>query len=536
MIIPRPAEYTALSGEFVLGPALNLLAGPGAGRAAELLAEYLGTDRERSAVGAPIIMRVDAAAHDHPHGYDLLVEPEQVTLAAPTEAGLFNGVQTLRQLLPPAMLAPSQGAPYARAARDAPAVRDAWRWPACRVHDAPRLAWRGMMLDTARHFMPIGFLHRLVDELALHKLNILHLHLTDDQGWRIPIEGLPLLTEIGALRAESMVGRAGSGLFDGVPHGGYYTRQELAAMVHHAAARGVTIVPEIGMPSHTRAALAAYPEIGNRPDTRLPVWTSWGISEEILGVHDRALDFCRQVLADVATIFPSPYIHIGGDECRTTQWAASPDARRRAAESGLPDTSHLLSWFLQQMHGFLAGHGRRTVCWNDGIGGGELDPDIVATAWLKPEHAAEAIARGHQVIVAPHEHTYLDYRQTDHPGEPPSPDDRVLTLADAYAFDPLPLGQLGVDPDSGRPGVLGTQAQLWTECAPTPEVARHLIYPRLCALAEGAWSDEHRDPADFTTRLRHHLRRLAAVGALPESRPEGWDDGVAGHSTGASAG
>ncbi|NUP50900.1 MAG: beta-N-acetylhexosaminidase, partial [Catenulispora sp.] len=529
MIIPRPAEFTALPGEFVLGPALNLLAGPGTQRAADLLAGYLGTGRDRAAAGPAVILRLDPAAHGHRHGYDLLVEPDQVTLAAPSEAGLFNGVQTLRQLLPPQALDPAS------------AAGDAWRWPACRVRDAPRLAWRGMMLDTARHFLPIGFLHRFVDELALHKMNVLHLHLTDDQGWRIEIDGLPLLTEIGSVRTESMVGRAGSTVFDGVPHGGYYTRRELAELVAHAAARGVTIVPEIGMPSHTRAALAAYPHLGNRPRTRLPVWTSWGVSEDILGVHDAALEFCRQVLSDVMTVFPSRAVHIGGDECRTAQWAASPAARRRAAELGLSDVSQLLGWFLAQMHAHLADHGRRAVCWNDGVGNDALDAGMVTTAWLKPEHAAEAIARGHQVIAAPHDHTYLDYRQTDHPGEPPSPDDRFLTLADAYAFDPLPLGQHALDPaalddGSGGAGVLGTQAQLWTECAPTPEVVRHLIYPRLCALAEGAWSDGRRDPADFGARLRHHLRRLAAVGALPEGRPQGWDDGVSGGGGGAGAG
>jgi hexosaminidase len=181
------------------------------------------------------------------------------------------------------------------------------------------------------------------------------------------------------------------------------------------------------------------------------------------------------------------------------------------------------------MHAFLAEHGRRAVCWNDGVDG--LDPGIAATAWLKPEHAAEAIARGHQVIVAPHEHTYLDYRQTGHPDEPPSADDRVLTLADAYSFDPLPdglsaLGVAALVDGSGGAGVLGTQAQLWTESAPTTEVVRHLLYPRLCALAEGAWSDERRDPADFAARLEQHLLRLAALGALPSARPNGWDPGA----------
>ena len=538
MIIPRPAEYTAGPGRFVLPAALNLTAGPGAGRAADLLASYLGPGRPRSHTGPAVALRLDPGAHDHPHGYDLRIEPGAVRLAAPAEAGLFNGVQTLRQLLPAQALA----ATSAPAAAASPASADVWWWPACHVRDAPRLAWRGLMLDVARHFMPIEFLHRLVDEIALHKLNILHLHLTDDQGWRVEIDGLPRLTAIGATRTESMVGRAGSTLFDGTPHTGHYTRRQLAALVDHAAARGVTIVPEIGMPSHTRAAIAAYPQLGNRPETTLPVWTSWGISEDILGVHDQALDFCRHVLADIMTLFPSRTIHIGGDECRTTQWETSPQARERAARAGLPGVSGLLGWFLSQMHRFLADHGRRAVCWNDGVGVGGLDRGVVATAWLKPEHATEAVARGHQVIMAPHEYTYLDYRQSGHPGEPPSPDDRVLTLADAYSFDPLPGGLSAVgaavvgaagaagaaagDDFGGGPGVLGTQAQLWTECAPTTQVVRHLLYPRLCALAEGAWSDERRDPADFARRLRQHLPRLEARRALPAARPQGWGEGV----------
>ena len=523
MIIPRPVEYTALPGEFVLPAALHLAVGPGAEHAADLLADYLGPDRARVDSGPFIALRLNRNAHDHPLGYDLHIQPQQVTLTAAAENGLFNGVQTLRQLLPPQALV-RRGAPAG-----------VWRWPACHVRDAPRLPWRGVMLDVARHWMPIEFLHQFVDEIALHKLNILHLHLTDDQGWRVEIDGLPLLTEIGSHRPESMVGRAGSTVFDGTPHSGYYTRAQLTVLVEYAARRGVTVVPEIGMPGHARAAVAAYPAIGNHPRRPLPVWTSWGISEDSLGVHDQALDFCRQVLSEIIDIFPSHHIHIGGDECPTIQWTTAPTALDRAAQLGLSDTSQLLGWFLRQMHQYLADRSRRAVCWNDSVAIGDLDPAMVATAWLKPEHATEAVARGHQVIMAPHERTYLDYRQSNHPGEPPAPDDRVLTLAAAYSFNPLPDGLTAVGPaalESGRggPGILGTQAQIWTECAPTPEVVRHLAYPRLCALAEGAWSDHHRDFAEFTNRLRHHMQRLHAIGALPAARPPGWADAVSAAS------
>ncbi len=517
-LIPRPSVLVPRPGRFAIPAALNLEAGPGTERAADLLAGYLA--RPRCAEGPPIRLHLaptadaDLPSAAQAESYALDISADQVTVTAAREAGLFHAVQTLRQLLP-------------ADARDA-------SWPCLSIHDAPRLPWRGALIDVARHFMPLDFLYRFTDLLALHKLNVLHLHLTDDQGWRFEIDGLPLLTDIGAWRAESMIGPAGSTRFDGVSHGGYYTQAQLRALVRYADARGVRVVPEIGMPGHARAALAAYPHLGNNPANRLPVWTSWGICEDIFGVHDEALDVCRTVLGQAMDVFPDRYIHIGGDECPTTQWTTNEVAKRRTAELGLGSPAELHGWFLRQMADFLTGHGRRCVSWDETGHGpdAQLPRDIALCAWRDPGHGVQAVRRGHQVIMAPHLSTYFDYPQRDHPDEPLGHPNGVTTLEDVYRFEPL-AGDLPVaDPhDGARPGVLGTQAQLWTEFASTPQHVEYLAFPRLCALAEVAWTHPqansptgtpthtHTDahplsPAytDFTTRLAQHLTLLRRLG------------------------
>jgi hexosaminidase len=508
VIIPRPTELALHPGRFVIGPDLHLDAGPGTEQPAELLAGYLGRGRVRSAVGPRIELSLSPAAPDSVgnQGYTLRIRPELVTLASPGVAGLLNGVQTLRQLLPPAALDP------------AAARAEDWWWPCVDVRDQPRLAWRGALLDVARHFFPLEFLYRFVDEMALHKLNVFQLHLNDDQGWRMEIDGLPRLTEVGAWRSESALGPGLEMPGNGTPHGGYYTQAELRGLVSYARLRGISVVPEITMPGHARAVLAAYPELGNHPERTLPVWTNWGISEDILAVSDQALDFCRQVLTQTMDVFPSRYVHIGGDECPTVQWQRSPQARARAEQLGLGSPAELHGWFLRQMQEFLARHGRRAIAWDEtGYAAADALPsDLVLSAWRDPDHGALAVIRGHQVVMGPHLSTYFDYPQSDAPWEPQGQPGGTVTLADVYAYDPLagslPTADPGAEP---RPGVLGTQAHLWTEYAPTPEHVTYLTYPRLCALAEVAWSSGPRDFDEFRVRLAHHRRRLGALGVAP---------------------
>ncbi|MFE0462510.1 beta-N-acetylhexosaminidase [Kitasatospora sp. NPDC058965] len=499
-LVPRPNDLTALPGRFVIPPALRLETGPGAEPAAALLADYLGPGRPRTETGPPIRLELDPAQQLAlgPEGYRLEVRPQRVVLTAAAPHGLLNAVQTLRQLLPPAALVP------------ATAPADAWWWPCVSIRDRPRLRWRGFLLDVARHFVPLDYLYRTVDRMALHRLNVLHLHLTDDQGWRIEIDGWPRLTEVGAWRSDPV-------------HGGYYTARELRGLVDHAAARGITVVPEIEMPGHARAALAAYPQLGNRPEQRLDVWNRWGVSADIFAVDDRTLDFCRQVLDATLEVFPARHVHLGGDECPTTAWETSPAARRRSAELGLPGVAGLHGWFLARMHEHLSARGRRTMSWDEtGHSPGRLPPGIALTAWREAAHGAAAVARGHQVVMAPHTATYFDYPQRDSPDEPAGQPGGTVTLEQVHAFDPLAGGLRAVDPGDDGAGVLGAQAALWTEYVPTTAHADYLTYPRLCAFAETAWAAGRIPFADFLARLRPHRERLAALGvatAVPVGSP-----------------
>jgi hexosaminidase len=496
MLIPRPTSLTPAPGRFRLSAAPRVAAlDPGAERPTMLLAGYLGGKVTHPDQDPEILLEATGAPGPA-ESYRLEITPESARLSAPAEAGLFHGVQSLRQLLAP----------------------DPFSAPCLTIEDAPLLPWRGLMIDVARHFLPLEFLYELVDDLALVKLNVLHLHLTDDQGWRIEIDGLPRLTEVGAWRDESMIGPAGSERFDGVPHGGFYTRAELAALVRHAADRGVRIVPELEMPGHARAALAAYPELGVH-GKRLPVWSSWGVCEDIFGVHDRALDFCREVLGQIVDIFPDRYVHLGGDECPTVQWESDAYSQRKAATLGLPSPAALHGWFLGRMRDFLADQGRRAIGWDTGaLAVKNAQPaGLVLAAWLNPADAVRSIASGHQVLLTPHQSTFFDYPQRDDPNEPQGQPGLVTTLEDAYAFDPLGVGDelRVVDPFAdgvAEPGVLGAQAQLWTEFLPTAAAVRYAAFPRLHAFAEAVWSDGPREFADFRARLERLDPRLAGLG------------------------
>ncbi|MEV5609022.1 beta-N-acetylhexosaminidase [Streptomyces sp. NPDC052225] len=493
-LVPLPTQLSYRPGHFTLHTGTTVRVSPGAEPAAALLRTLL-----RPATGlslphspdAPFVLALDPQLGGlGEEGYGLTVAPDAVLLRAAHVDGLLRGVQTLRQLLPVEALLST-----AQAGVD-------WRLPCVEITDVPQRPWRGFMLDVARHFQPVSLLRRYVDLLALHKLNVLHLHLTDDQGWRMPVAAYPRLTEVGGRRAASMVGPAGSSLFDGAPHEGAYTARELKDLVAYAAARGVRVVPEIEMPGHARAALAAYPELGNVPGRTLDVWTRWGVCETVLGVHDPVLEFCRTVLGEVLDVFPSPYVHVGGDECPTTEWAASPAARARAAAEGLADTAALRTWFLGRIGDFLIEQGRTPAAWAET--GEGLPPEFLVMTWRDPEHTRIALKRGHAVVSGHYRATYLDYAQSYAPGTPQAQPGPVVDLRAVHDHDPASSPE-----DAGQ--LLGMQAQLWTEFAPTAEHVDFLAFPRLCALADRAW---HGDPSwpDFRVRVTEHIGRLAALG------------------------
>ncbi|WP_225824047.1 beta-N-acetylhexosaminidase [Streptomyces naphthomycinicus] len=493
-LIPLPTRVAFRPGHFTLDATTTLrvphAAAPAAALLRTLLAPATGLPLPASPDG-PFVFTLDPRLSGlGEEGYGLTVSPEAIVLRAAHPTGLLHGIQTVRQLLPPEALAPE------------PQPGVTWQLPCVEITDVPRHAWRGFLLDVARHFQPMSQVRRYVDLMALHKLNVLQLHLTDDQGWRMPIAAYPRLTEVGGRRAESMVGPAGSRVFDGVPHEGAYTRRELTELVAYAAARGITVVPEIDMPGHMRAALAAYPEFGNFPGRRLDVWTHWGVCETVLGVQEPAFGFVRTVLDEVLDVFPSPHVHIGGDECPTTEWAASPVARSRAAAEGLADTAALHGWFLGRVGGHLIERGRIPTAWAET--GEGLPARFTLLTWRDPEHTRIALKRGHDVISAQHQATYLDYAQSARPEEPQGQPGGVVDLRAVHAHTP--------PDDTDVPGrVLGVQAQVWTEFAPGADHIDYLAFPRLCALADRAWHGSPSWPG-FRGRLATHVARLAALG------------------------
>ncbi|UJW31461.1 beta-N-acetylhexosaminidase [Saccharothrix sp. AJ9571] len=437
---------------------------------------------------APGVSTVDTVTHRDDaglpaEGYRLEITPDAITLTASAAAGRFYGMETLRQLRGPSAF---------RAAGSAPG-----EVPCGVVVDHPRFSWRGCLLDVARNFRTKAEVLRFVDLLAAHKLNVLHFHLTDDQGWRVEIPGFPRLTSVGAWRHESMVGRHDGPERDGRPHGGFYTVEDLREIVAYAAERHITVVPEIDVPGHSQAAIAAYPELGGGEPVE--VWTSWGINPRLLDPTESTADFYRRVFDAVLDIFPSEVIAIGGDEV--------PGATERHA------------WFVDRMIEHLEARGRRALGWDEILDGKPATSAIIGS-WRGEEAGVLAAAQGHDVVMCPEQHVYLDHRQSDHPDEP-IPVGYLRTLADVYAYEPYPAEM----PEDARPRVLGAQAQVWTEHLDSVRRVDYAAFPRLCAFSEVVWSTGPRDFDEFSARLTEsHLPRLDALGVeyRPLAGPHPW--------------
>ncbi|MEE1617985.1 beta-N-acetylhexosaminidase [Brachybacterium sp. J153] len=420
--------------------------------------------------------------------YSLTISPSGANLAAGSEAALADGRNTFAQIL-------------TGAGTSIPCVT---------IHDHPQYAWRGMHLDVSRHFLPVGEIETLLDVMALHRLNILHLHLTDDQGWRLEIRGYPRLTEVGAWRSRTLKGHMSgdeeSWEFDETSHGGSYSQDEMRGLVEYARRRGIMIVPEVDLPGHMQAAIAAYPELGNFPEQRLGVREVWGISDHVLGVSDTAFDFVRDVLTQVAEIFPAPYVHIGGDECPRTEWERSSAARARMNEWGLTRVSEIQGRYTQFAADVLAEHGKKVIAWDEVLES-HLPDDTVIMNWRHGNGLATATSRGFRTIIANNEHTYFDHYQGD-PADEPLAIGGHTTVKDVYTaeFSPKKLTE-------DQEGLLiGLQGQLWTEYMPDAEHVQYMAFPRMCALAERAWGSPRQSYAEFEERLRAHLPRLDAFG------------------------
>jgi hexosaminidase len=438
-----------------------------------------------------------------PEGYELEATPEFVKISAPEPAGIFYGVQTLRQLLP----LPANGA---RASNGKPCLI-----PAVKIRDWPRFKWRGLHLDVGRHMFPVSFIKKWLDLMAVHKLNRFHWHLTEDQGWRLEIKAYPRLTRVGSWRAETpILDDIYRG--DGRSYGGYYTQEEVREVVAYASERFITVLPEIEMPGHALAALASYPELGCTGNG-YAVGTRWGIEEDVFCAgNEESYRFVENVLAEVMDLFPSEYIHVGGDECPKVRWVACPKCQGLIEREGLADEDELQSYFVRRVEAFLSENGRKLVGWDEILEGG-LAPHATVMSWRGTAGGFQAAEAGHDVVMSPTSHCYLDYYQSRHQENEPPAIGGFISLEKIYAFDPAD----GIPQDKAH-HVLGGQANLWSEYINTNEQAEYMAYPRATALAEVVWSKpEDRVFAAFRSRLQHHLVRLERMGVNYRRLDEG---------------
>ena len=508
-IIPQPVSLTAGEGSFHMSDQTTLWVGAGCEKAARFMASLFNLQAADDVNSADLSLKLDDAA-TQAEGYHLSVAPQQITVVAADEGGLFHAIQTLRQLLPPSMMGGRQGDVEI---------------PAVVIEDHPQFPWRAMHLDVCRHMFSVEFVKRYIDLLALHKMNIFHWHLTEDQGWRIEIDKYPKLTEVSAWRKSSPV-LGNRDEQDGIPYGGFYTKDEIREVVAYADSLGITVLPEIELPGHTVAVLAAYPDLGCAGEG-YEVWTKWGIAEEVFCAgNDDVFTFLKNVFDEVLELFPSKYIHIGGDESPKVNWEKCEKCQARIEEHELKDEEALQSWFISQIGSYLHEKGRHMIGWDEILEGG-LPEGAAVMSWRGTEGGIEAATQGHQIVMTPVTHCYFDYYQTeDYENEPPAffwklpesmqveggPTFRgLITLERTYSFDPLE----GV-PAEHHSMVMGGQSNLWSEYIPTNEQAEYQTYPRGAALAEALWSpmpEGGRDFSRFMTRLQHtHLSRLDALG------------------------
>lgn len=502
-LVPQPAQMTNGTGAFTLTPNTILVAKSAvekqeAQRFAAAIAPATGfTLRVADKAGkAPaIIFALDQSAAKSGEGYRLNVTPQRVSIAAPEAAGLFYATQTLRQLLPPQVLAASKQADVK------------WQMPAVSIQDAPRFGWRGLMMDSGRHFFPVADVKKFIDVMALHKFNTFHWHLTEDQGWRLEIKKYPKLTEIGSVRAESpKAGARNQG--DGTPYGGFYTQADAREIVAYAAARHITVVPEIEIPGHAAAAITAYPELGNTDvkDYKPHVYTIWGVHPYTFAPKAETFTFLENVLSEVLEIFPSTYIHIGGDEAPITQWENSPFAQAFMKQNNLKNGHELQSYFNERLDKFLTARGRKLIGWDEILEGG-LSPNAAVMSWRGEAGAQKSARLDHPFVMASNSAYYLDYGQSNAPGEPETIGGNV-PLRRTYTFDPA----AGIAQDKQHLE-LGVQGQLWAEYIADLPKLEYQAYPRASALAETAWSPaELKDYGDFRQRMETHALRLKAMG------------------------
>jgi hexosaminidase len=454
------------------------------GRVATLLSSQLATGIDSA---ASITLLIDTSVK-HPDGYMLRYGREGVVITGGSESGLYYGAITLLQLLKQnggSILYPFT------------------------IIDKPRFAWRGMHLDVSRHFFSVEEIKRYLDLLAMYKMNVFHWHLTDDQGWRIEIEKYPLLTQVGGYRDETLIGRPSEKMkFDGQRHGGFYTQAQVREIVAYAAERHISVVPEIEMPGHSRAALAAYPQYACT-DGPFKTATSWGVFEDVYCAgKDETFNFLTDVLDEVMALFPSQFVHIGGDECPKTRWKACAACQKRLQTDGLKDEHELQSYFIKRIEKHVNSRGKTIIGWDEILEGG-LAPNAAVMSWRGTEGGIAAAKAGHYVVMSPGKPCYFDHYQVQETQNEPLAIGGFNPLEAVYAYEPIPAG---ITPEQAG-YILGAQGNVWTEYMPTFDQVTYMALPRMAALAEVLWTNPaNKDFQDFKKRLAVHNAYLDARG------------------------
>ena len=497
-VVPLPQEVTLTNGNpFVLSPSTKIFYPEGNDKMkknAEFLASYIKeiTGYElATATGQPgkgISLVIDQSIQN-PEGYQLTVSDNGIRIAGSTDAGVFYGIQTLRKSIP----ATAQGMNV--------------ELPAATINDYPRFAYRGMMLDVSRHFFPVDSVKTYLDILALHNQNTFHWHLSDDQGWRIEIKKYPELTQIGSKRKETVIGH-NSGTYDGKEYGGFYTQDQIRDVINYAAERHITIIPEIDMPGHQLAALATYPELGCTGGP-YDVWGQWGVADDVICAgNEKSMQFLEDVLSEVIDLFPSEYIHVGGDEAGKSAWKKCPKCQALMKEKGMKNVDELQSYMIHRAEEFLNSKDRKLIGWDEILEGG-LAPEATVMSWRGEDGGIKSARMGHDVVMTPGNYMYLDFYQAD-PKTQPYAIGGYTPIKKVYSYDPVPADSLTAEECRH---ILGVQANTWTEYIQTPEHLEYMMFPRALAVAEIGWTpQELRTWEDFKPRMNAHISKLQGMG------------------------
>ena len=503
-VVPMPLEInTTQQASFLLKSGVTVYYPAGnekMQRNAEFLASYVkaqtGIELQVQAGegGKEGIVLQLGLANDNPEAYQLKVDASQVVISSPSEAGVFYGIQTLRKAVDVA-----EGSNV--------------ELPAVEINDQPRFGYRGMMLDVGRHFFSMDEIKTYIDMMALHNINRFHWHLSEDQGWRIEIKKYPKLTEIGSMRKETVIGH-NSGKYDGKPYGGFYTQEQAKEIVAYAAERYITVIPEIDLPGHMQAALAAYPELGCTGGP-YEVWTQWGVSDNVLCAgNDQTIQFIKDVLAEIVEIFPSEYIHVGGDECPKVKWSTCPKCQARIKALGLKsDNKHtkeerLQSYVIHEAEEFLNSKGRKMIGWDETLEGG-LAPNATVMSWRGEAGGIEAAKQHHDVVMTPNTYLYFDYYQSKDTETEPMAIGGYLPIERVYSYEPMPKS---LSPEEQK-YIVGVQANLWTEYIPDFKQVQYMVLPRMAALSESQWcAPEKKNYEAFLQRVSRLVNIYAKNG------------------------